>query len=504
MNFEELKEWLDIQNFTNDDIKENKFKIKLALLQTKTKEFIDNLDINKKEALLDLLYELSKSEPEQKSQEWVNRRIYTIGGSEIAKVIGKSKYGNVYDFIKDKAFPGGFMGNLYTKFGSYFEIITKKLMEELFTTNIYELPSLPGGLEFTSYSPDGVSIVLAIGMAILWEFKAPFSRIPNNQIPDEYIPQVKLGLQTIKWCDGAMFVNILYRICNIDDFINQNLGYNKTIHYLDDRKDILYKPKQIIANGMFIMTQSSYQLLKLFEKIKERNKYREDLEELHDVHDLLNEDVTFTKHLTENENIFLCHYDDNYNILLNEVLKKIIEYDSIKTNKQEIYESILKMLKDCGSIDKNVLENIFSWAEEDLITLHPISSILVENVSHIRYFEDATVNFEVNIQTKFMETLKQIIESKEIISGIIPWKCFDIDLHFIPNNDPEYFTPHLNQINKIGNIMVELANKNETEKWNILEKHFAEKVKKDRTILRRIYLEKQKFESVVSQDDLMF
>jgi len=159
--------------------------------------------------------------PKQKSEQWHALKKTTIGGSEVATVLGMNKYGNIKSLIAQKINLNSFSGNTATRWGNLFELVTRQYSERIFFCEIYDgICSLPGKIERQRYSPDGIAAVSFDGneYIVLFEFKAPFSTIPNGTIPEHYVPQVKTGLMSIDICNFAIFVNNCYRKCSLDDF----------------------------------------------------------------------------------------------------------------------------------------------------------------------------------------------------------------------------------------------------------------------------------------------
>lgn len=184
-----------------------------------------------------------KNEPAQKSPEWYKLKMETIGGSEVATVLGLNPYKNVKGLIADKLNISTFSGNLKTRWGNLFEEVTRTWVRTLLDMEeIYETGSIPGIIEGQRYSPDGLGIAELYDsndqlthFIILFEFKAPFSTIPNGKVPKHYMPQIQTGLMTIPMAHFAIFVNNSYRRCTLTD-LNFNLTYdNKLDRYVNDK-----------------------------------------------------------------------------------------------------------------------------------------------------------------------------------------------------------------------------------------------------------------------------
>lgn len=169
--------------------------------------------------------------PVQRSEEWYAIKRETIGGSEVATVIGKDKYKNAKDLALSKCGMSDFNGNVATRWGTILEEITKMWSEYLFNTHIYEAGSIEGCISGQRYSPDGIGVIKYNGKyrIVLFEFKSPLRTIPNGAIPEHYRPQVQTGLISIPITESAIFVNNCYRKCSLAD-VSFSLKYNNSFH----------------------------------------------------------------------------------------------------------------------------------------------------------------------------------------------------------------------------------------------------------------------------------
>ena len=187
----------------------------------------------------------------QKTQEWYDIKKKTIGGSEIAILLGVSSFSDVEKLLNEKrGFVPQFSGNSYTRWGNLFEPITKDYTEQIVSCEIEEYGSLQGAFDRQRYSPDGIGIVKAKCVdgtyeyfIVLFEFKAPSGSLPEGKIPEQYIPQVQTGLLSIPICDFAIFVNNCYRKCSLADLSINNFttttstnGYDTKYHNGDIKK----------------------------------------------------------------------------------------------------------------------------------------------------------------------------------------------------------------------------------------------------------------------------
>lgn len=174
----------------------------------------------------------------------------TIGGSEIASLLGEDKYKNKAGLLRSKLGLEKFDGNLPTNWGKMFETVLRQWTEYVFATELIETGSVPGlrndhGMPVQSYSPDGIGIVKRNKIAhvlenenikftqtdeyqalmsnqddsiVLFEFKCPLLRKPDGAVPKQYKAQPRLGMNTLSIPEFAIFGDAMFRKCSMDDF----------------------------------------------------------------------------------------------------------------------------------------------------------------------------------------------------------------------------------------------------------------------------------------------
>lgn len=175
------------------------------------------------EKFLTFCEEVSKCPP-QHSEEWYEKKKDTIGGSEMDSVErgykkrarGRKPTGRVY--VSDAL-----------QWGTFWEDTPKTILSELCGLCVI-VPGAIDGLKdgdktLSVYSADGVALatkdcsVAGVDIKkddiILIEIKCPYTRIPNGQVPERYMPQVLSGLDTINVCDYAIFIDTYIRTCKL-------------------------------------------------------------------------------------------------------------------------------------------------------------------------------------------------------------------------------------------------------------------------------------------------
>ena len=202
--------------------------------------------------------------PAQRSTEWYSLRQASIGGSEIATILGTNPYSNLKNMILEKIGVKSFSGSNATRWGSLFENVTKRFTEILFTCNIKETGSIEGVIKQQRYSPDGLAVVRLLNedneyeyYIALFEFKSPYSSAPPGSIPKHYIAQVQTGLLSIPLADFAIFVNNSYRKCALKD-LSFNSVYDRNYHSAVAKKKE-YRAVSVLATGLVCFYQTKAQ-----------------------------------------------------------------------------------------------------------------------------------------------------------------------------------------------------------------------------------------------------
>jgi hypothetical protein len=214
--------------------------------------------------------------PEQRSEQWKIERIHKIGGSQIANILGKG-YSGKTQCIKDILLGSKFKGNAATNWGSFFEQVAVQFIQRYCGTKLHEFGSIPGlkidGNVVTSYSPDGISWIdkesdipylleqydeSVLGKNVLWEIKCPYRRAPKSEIPEHYIYQPLMGMETISVVQKAIFADFMFRMCSFEDF-----GFNSK-YFKHTRK----KSTEPIAICMLAVYSKNEYKLKSFKDYK--------------------------------------------------------------------------------------------------------------------------------------------------------------------------------------------------------------------------------------------
>lgn len=194
-----------------------------------------------KRQILSSFIQEQESQPIQGSLEWHASRSKTIGGSEIGKIVYPTnvftKGSNIPDLLFTKVGLSEFKGNIHTSWGSLLEHFAIIYFQLLFNTVIFNTGSIKNVVPGIAYSPDGLCYIDIAGLIILIEIKCPTIRIPNGKVPDNYLSQIYTGLQVIKICDAAVFVDCAFRRCCLQDFVFNNVHDNVLHKYYNYNED---------------------------------------------------------------------------------------------------------------------------------------------------------------------------------------------------------------------------------------------------------------------------
>lgn len=217
-----------------------------------------------------------KSGPAQKTKGWYALRDDTVGGSEIATVLGLNPYKSAVQYIKDKLSAGRWSGNTATRWGNLFESITRAWTQHVLQMDgpIVETSSVEGVIKRQRYSPDGLGVVRLLSennrpvyYIVLFEFKSPFGTLPNGKIPKHYVPQVQTGLVSIPICELALFINACYRKCTLSQ-LGFSSTYDESFHAGDFKK---------LKNGLKRFTPSACGLIYFYTGSSSHTNYMRSL-----------------------------------------------------------------------------------------------------------------------------------------------------------------------------------------------------------------------------------
>ena len=364
-----------------------------------------------KEAKLNTFLKKVGAAPKQRTKEWYEGRKTTLGGSEIATVIGHNPFGNVRELIAKKIGLSSFNGNSYTRWGNLFEKLTRNWCELIMDIpgRIQETGAVEGKIKSLKYSPDGIGIVLfeqddgsKIPYIVLFEFKAPFSSLPNGKIPPYYLPQILTGLLTINICDFGIFVNNSYRKCKLSQ-LGWNGEYDTVYHASDYKKRKYGQSKEPVKGcGMIFFSQKPEQYYKIYEL------YQGDSDSEYDINDAL-DDVKSTE--------------------------EIFPQNEFEESDLAIIGSENSML-DFGGYDKEHFDRVLELFDKKM--LQPVYFPIIPNTTAINNMDFVSdYGFEckekkINIKkrtTAYIKRFKQRCKERGLLTvGYLPYKIYRSDI----------------------------------------------------------------------------
>lgn len=173
--------------------------------------------------------------PAQGSQQWLDARKYTIGGSELHDTIT-----NMRTIVMRKIDLVKMPSVMAMLWGTFMESTVRAVFQHICHCSIEEAGSIPSAvLSGKTYSMDGMGSVVyrthgqTTRRITLFEFKCLFSRkLVPGAVPVHYQPQIKSGLLDLEICSTGLFAEAVFRSC-----ARTELGYtsarNTALHDRD-------------------------------------------------------------------------------------------------------------------------------------------------------------------------------------------------------------------------------------------------------------------------------
>jgi hypothetical protein len=359
----------------------------------------------------------------QHSAAWFTAKLFTVGGSQIATIVGKHPFSSMYQLIGSKIGIVKFVSNIKVQWGNLFENVIKIYVEYDKHTEIVGDEMFIPGPPNTSYSPDGLGVInmiyeecdsrmttlSSVNTRALFEFKCPYSRIPDGKVPKYYVPQVKYGLDMIPVVDIGVFVEAVFRRCSWDQ-----LGYNPDY----DRK---------------LVAKSSGNLPLAYSVIGfylDRTKF-----------DTLSQSDAISK-------------------LHKKLIKQYTEVFEVGHTENDFASN------DLGDSDPELFETIMHCFDQKILDVY---------YGTLTYTQD---NFAEDDATRLMNTNLELFEKKcrdndYVNFGILPWKLFRIDYNYI-EREAGYVARYKDKIDEIIDVVRECCDpKNERIKMNIFNSYIS-------------------------------
>jgi hypothetical protein len=427
-----------------------------------------------KEQILNNFLKKNSNLATQGSLEWHEIRKYNIGGSEMSIITGDNPYQKIDDLIAQKIGFTKFNGNLATRWGNLFEPLTQKIAEILFDIdNIKETGSLQGSVEYQRYSPDGIGIVkmkcsdeyieTEEYCTVLFEYKAPFTSIPDGKIPIHYKPQVKTGLCSIPFIDFAIFINNMYRKCNFD-MLGNNKDYDTNFHNKDIKSKI--EIEEPLAYGIILFYQTELQKKQFsakYCKVKDIISYDSESDSESD-----SEDGSDSS-------------NDKMNILFNNMNNNKISEVALYKYFNDLNTGKNIKVKDFGNSNYFEFNDLMLLYDEKLISVNYLDPNILPKYNENDFIKHQEKKYKFDNPEIILKNYKEII-NKNInnasgipdynILGFLPWKLFKSDIIY-QARELGYVKKYKDRIINTISILREINSVDDiTDKINIFKKYF--------------------------------
>lgn len=210
--------------------------------------------------LIDRFIDLFNNNAKQRDENWYKLMGTTVGGSEIASIMGLSPYTSFYKVVESKieickgtkkweetdtisCWWGTVFENIITKYVE-FDLGNKIKGSNICIQKYDGHRNSPDGYitanfykndegKYCLWTTDLDESIIEFSMILLLEFKCPITRKLTGDIPKYYIPQVWSGLSVSPIASKGLFVDALFKKCRIED-----LGDNPIYDYAFHKKSI--------------------------------------------------------------------------------------------------------------------------------------------------------------------------------------------------------------------------------------------------------------------------
>jgi putative phage-type endonuclease len=173
----------------------------------------------------------------QRDDNWYKLIGKTIGGSEIATLLGENPYKSKESLIEQKiqiANGDNVWENIFNcNWGIVFEDIIAEFTKRKYNIEIYgdEISVIDGNVR---YSPDGIALI--DNQITLLEFKCPTTRKIkfNGKVPKQYEKQVQCGMCVVDIVERGLYIEGTFKICEYTDLdftTNYNLNFHGYVKY---------------------------------------------------------------------------------------------------------------------------------------------------------------------------------------------------------------------------------------------------------------------------------
>jgi len=208
--------------------------------------------------LIDNFIKIYNNDIKQRDANWFKLMGTTVGGSEVAAIMGLSPYSSFYKVVESKIEickgnkPWNSIESLSCWWGTLFEDVITKYVEIDLGNVIKGTSICIQKYEGHRNSPDGYIVanfyrkdnkyhlwtsdlsyeIIELTMILLLEFKCPITRRVTGDIPKYYKPQVLSGLAVSPLAHKGLFVDATFRKCSIEQLGNTpdyDINFHKKI-----------------------------------------------------------------------------------------------------------------------------------------------------------------------------------------------------------------------------------------------------------------------------------
>lgn len=451
----------------------------LRTINLKTTDLATQEHKKYKLAILDKLLDKNKDLAPQGSKEWLADRTFNIGGSEMSVITKENPYTKLDQLVAQKVGFTKFNGNIATRWGKLFEDNTTRLCEILMSieNGVSETGSLEGCVPNQKYSPDGLAVIKMLCLEsdelgeafesyqyciVLFEFKSPYSAIPDGLVPKHYKPQPKTGLCSIPIADFSIFVNNMFRKCSFQQ-LNEFIGYDTTFHDKDEKKNAdKHKP---LAFGMLLFYQTKAQKKKFYKTYKTSITYVEPTYET-DTEDSDSDDNFFNQSKKKPK----PHMNNATNCTLHKYIYS--HYSKDKTQRHAI--------RDFGKSYYRNFNDILQLYELGFFSIKYCTPHILAEYNKNDFLMEQNISIGSDDCKDTIKNYNAIIDSKTAVTekgdrpliGYLPWKLFKSDIIYMPR-DPNYVNNYADDIQTAVNMIKDIMSKEtEEEKTALFKKIF--------------------------------
>lgn len=198
--------------------------------------------------LIDDFINAYNNDIKQRDNKWYKLMGTTVGGSEVAALMGLSPYSSFYKIVESKIDickgnkPWNSIETLSCWWGTLFEDVITKVVEMDLGNKIKGTSICIQKYEGHRNSPDGFMVanfylkdnmyhlwttdlskeLIDLSLIVLLEFKCPITRKVTGDIPKYYKPQVLSGLAVSPLAHKGLFIDTIFRKCNIEQLGNNS------------------------------------------------------------------------------------------------------------------------------------------------------------------------------------------------------------------------------------------------------------------------------------------